>query len=210
LVRPLDLLTGNKDDLQWAQWIYRDSKYFANRSCASDIRCLADRDKEHYGTGNIGKTRGFSWWSRGGLLSSEILRLYNSQDNHSCKIGVQLTPHKQGVSIGQSAPLSIQDEPNISYFIVGALSTKPPLSLFGQPLGITADPMTIASLAFANTKYFQNFQNVLNSKGAAAASFYVPNLTFLRGLTVYFVGLTWTPARLNRLGVSNVVTVTVN
>jgi len=68
------LLTGDKNDLNWSFWCYRDAKYFANRSCASDIRCLADRDKEHYGTGNIGRTRGFSWWARGGLLSGEILR----------------------------------------------------------------------------------------------------------------------------------------
>lgn len=204
------LLTGYENDLQWAQWIYRDAKYFANRSCAGDIRCLADRDKSHYGTGNIGRTRGFSWWARGGLLSGEILRCYNNQDNNSYRVGAQLTPRHQNVSIGQSAPLSIKDDPNVSYFILGAISTKPTLSLFGQPLGIAADPMTIASLAFANTKYFQNFQNILNNRGAAAASFYVPNLTFLRGLTTYFVGLTWTPARLNRLSVSNVVTVTAN
>jgi len=44
------LITQKKNDLDWARWVYRDSKYFANRSSNSDKRTLNDRDVIHYGT----------------------------------------------------------------------------------------------------------------------------------------------------------------
>ena len=68
------LLTGKRSDLLWTLWVYRDSKYFANRSSVSDSRKLSKPDFYHYGTGNIGKTRGFAWWARGSLMSRGLLK----------------------------------------------------------------------------------------------------------------------------------------
>ena len=140
-------------------------------------------------------------------MSAPILRALD--DNKDEQDVSTLVPTKQTVLIGYSANLFIQDDPLISYFIVGALSTTPPLKLFNQSLGISGDAFTIASLAYANTSYFNNFHNILDHSGNSHASFLVPPLGFLQGLNCYFVGLTWNPARAQWLHITNVAEVLI-
>jgi hypothetical protein len=68
-------LTGEKSDLLWAFWVYRDAKYFINRGASYSVCTLGKPDTIHYGGGNIGKTRGFAWWARGSLWSRYALEI---------------------------------------------------------------------------------------------------------------------------------------
>jgi hypothetical protein len=69
-------VTGDKTDLAWAQWSYRDSKYFANRSSVVDRRKLSKPDKIWYGGGNTSVNRSFTWLVRGGFWSGLVLRSF--------------------------------------------------------------------------------------------------------------------------------------
>jgi hypothetical protein len=66
-------LTGQKRDLAWAQWSFRDDKYFANRSSVVDWRKLSKRDKVWYGGGNTSVNRSFAWLVRGSLWARTVL-----------------------------------------------------------------------------------------------------------------------------------------
>jgi hypothetical protein len=121
-----------------------------------------------------------------------------------------MIPITQSVSIGNTAQLFLSDQTNqpTSYFIVGSLANTPSITLFNRKLGIFPDALTVASLAFANQSNFQKFHGVV-SQGAVNASLMVPNAQFLRGLTMYYVALTWHPRRPFRLHVSPVVNIVV-
>ena len=79
------LVTGKREDILWALWVYRDSKYFANRSSTKDMRTLGNPDKIHYNTGNIGRTRAFSWWANGSHWAREALEHFDRQINKAGK-----------------------------------------------------------------------------------------------------------------------------
>ena len=81
------------------------------------------------------------------------------------------------------------------------------MSLFGRKIGIFPDALTIASLAFANQGNFQKFHGTIKPNDVAKPRLFIPNSPFLRGLTIYFVALTWDPVRTNQLHVSPVATV---
>jgi hypothetical protein len=126
--------------------------------------------------------------------------------------GAALCPFSQTTAGSTLINLSLKDQgyPNTAYWVVGAFRTQPSLVLFGRKLGITGDALTIASLSFANSKYFYNFHGMLNSSGEATMSLIVPNTPFLKGTVMYFVALTWTPFRKEWLHVSNRANLTIN
>jgi hypothetical protein len=72
-------LSGKKTHLLWAIWIYRDAKYFHNRSSVVDFRTLDKPDMIQYGGGNTGKTRGFAEWARGAMWSRPAIEYFDKQ-----------------------------------------------------------------------------------------------------------------------------------
>lgn len=128
-------------------------------------------------------------------------------------INATMTPTFATVPTGNSQTFLLQDtnirDCNLSYFVLGSIKVVPRARLFGRYLGIGLDEFTIATLAYANTQYFNKFQGSLNCFGQAAPTFMVPNESYLRGYLFYFVGITWDPKRTNRMHVSNVVAVRV-
>lgn len=96
------------------------------------------------------------------------------------------------LALGLRAPLrvSVPTEPNALYVLAAALTTQPGIVFAdGRSLPLTPDAVFALSLG-ANHAVFDRFVGFLDARGVANASFSTPQDPSLRGLRLWFGGLT--------------------
>lgn len=96
-------------------------------------------------------------------------------------------------NISQTISLQLSDQfnPNIQYILVMALSSVPGMPLGdGRIIPVNPDLLLMTSLQYPNSIGLSNNIGILNPQGQAQASWMIPNVPQLAGVTVYFAHIT--------------------